>query len=67
MSHLDRRRDTLITQQHETNQRELSVQERQTTKRPFFEPEISSPVDVLEATAFFQVIVGDSNPTPDLS
>jgi hypothetical protein len=31
------------------------------TKRPFVEPEISQPVDVLEATTFFQAI--DSGPT----
>jgi hypothetical protein len=31
------------------------------TKRPFVEPEISDPVDVLEATTFFQAI--DSGPT----
>jgi len=40
---------------------------QETTKRPFIEPEISSPVDVLEATAFFQVIVGNSDVTPDIS
>jgi hypothetical protein len=39
----------------------------QTTKRPFVEPEISSPVDVLEATAFFQVIVGGTDVGPDIS
>ena len=55
----------MTTQQTEINSRDLSVQE--TTKRPFIEPEISSPVDVLEATAFFQVIVGNSDVTPDIS
>jgi hypothetical protein len=25
-------------------------------KKPFVEPEVSSPVDVLEATTFFQVV-----------
>lgn len=32
-----------------------------TVKRKFVEPEISQPVDVLEATTFFQAI--DSGPT----
>ena len=31
-------------------------------KKPFVEPEVSSPVDVLEATTFFQV--ADSGATP---
>ena len=51
----------MIKQQNETTKRELSVQEGQTTKRPFVEPEISSPVDVLEATAFFQGVVGGTD------
>jgi hypothetical protein len=67
MSHLDGRKSTLIKQQTEITKRELSVQEQQTTKRPFVEPEISSPVDVLEATAFFQGIVGGTDVTGDLS
>ena len=57
----------MIKQQTEITKRELSVQERQTTKRPFVEPEISSPVDVLEATAFFQGVVGGTDVTGDLS
>jgi hypothetical protein len=32
-----------------------------TSKRKFVEPEISQPVDVLEATTFFQAV--DSGPT----
>jgi hypothetical protein len=32
-----------------------------TSKRKFCEPEISQPVDVLEATTFFQAV--DSGPT----
>ena len=32
-----------------------------TVKRKFLEPEISQPVDVLEATTFFQAV--DSGPT----
>ena len=57
----------MITQQTETNTREVSVQERDTAKRAFVEPEISRPVDVLEATAFFQVIVGGTDPGSDLT
>jgi hypothetical protein len=56
----------LTTQQTETTKRDLSVQERQTVKRPFVEPEISSPVDVLEATAFFQLTVGGTDADPNL-
>lgn len=55
----------MTTQQTETNNRELGVQEP--TKRPFIEPEISSPVDVLETTAFFQITTGNSDVTPDIS
>ncbi len=51
----------MIKQQTEITKRELSVQEEQTTKRLFVEPEISSPVDVLEATAFFQGVVGGTD------
>jgi hypothetical protein len=65
MSHLDRRISTLTTQQTEINNRELSVQE--TTKRPFIEPEISSPVDILETTAFFQVTTGGTDAGSDLT
>ena len=53
----------MTTQQTETTGRELSVQE---TKKTFVEPKMSSPVDVLEATAFFQVIVGGTDAAPDL-
>ncbi len=38
----------------------------ETAKKLFVEPEISGPVDVLEATAFFQVIVGGTDVTPDV-
>jgi hypothetical protein len=31
------------------------VDQKLTGKRPFIEPEVSVPVDVLEATTFFQV------------
>ena len=37
-----------------------------TTKRPFVEPEISDPVEVLEATAFFQGISGGTDTTGDI-
>lgn len=57
----------MIKQQTEITKRELSVQEQQTTKRPFVEPEISSPVDVLEATAFFQGVVGQTDVTGDFT
>ena len=33
-----------------------------TAKKQFVEPEVSGPVDVLEATNFFQAVVGDTNP-----
>ena len=56
----------MIKQQTEMTKRELSVQEQETTKRPFVEPEISSPVDVLEATAFFQGVIGGTDVTGDL-
>jgi hypothetical protein len=39
----------------------------QETKKAFVEPEISSPVDVLEATAFFQVIVGGTDVGVDVT
>jgi hypothetical protein len=67
MSHLDGMKSTLITQQSEITKRELSVQERQPTKRAFVEPEISGPVDVLESTAFFQVVTGDTDVGPDVT
>lgn len=57
----------MITQQSEITKRELSVQERQPTKRAFVEPEISGPVDVLEATAFFQVVVGGTDVGADVT
>lgn len=57
----------MTTQQTEITTRELSVQERQSTKRSFIEPEISSPIDVLETTAFFQVTTGNSDAGPDFT
>lgn len=39
----------------------------ETAKRSFVEPEISGPVDVLEATAFFQGITGGTDVGPDIT
>jgi len=53
----------LITQQTETTRRELTAPEVQATARKLFvEPEISGPVNVLEATAFFQTFSGTTDP-----
>ncbi|MGI9067108.1 MAG: hypothetical protein ACR2HX_11990 [Pyrinomonadaceae bacterium] len=57
----------MITQQSEITKRELSVKEPQPTKRAFVEPEISGPVDVLETTAFFQVVTGGTDLPPDVT
>lgn len=38
----------------EENKRNVPTGERDETKKPFVEPAISVPVDVLEATTFFQ-------------
>lgn len=44
----------------------ITAQESQgkelTTKKPFVEPEISGPVEVLEATNFFQAVTGTTDP-----
>jgi hypothetical protein len=42
-------------QQDETRQQQADALPA-ATKKPFVEPAISSPVDVLEATTFFQVV-----------
>ena len=39
-----------------------SIREAADDKKPFVEPEVSCPVDVLEATTFFQT--ADSGATP---
>ncbi|PYS35445.1 MAG: hypothetical protein DMF75_03610 [Acidobacteria bacterium] len=53
----------MITQQTETTRRELTAPEVQATARKLFvEPEISGPVNVLEATAFFQTFTGGTDP-----
>ena len=48
------------------NQAEATTQESQgkelTTKKPFVEPEMSDPVEVLEATNFFQAVTGTTDP-----
>ena len=56
-----------MTTQNTDQTRELRAGDGQTAKRPFIEPEISEPVGVLEATAFFQVIVGGTNVDPNLT
>ena len=45
----------------QTRQDRLNMEERQATKRPFVEPEVSGPIDVLEATAFFVVFTGGTD------
>lgn len=40
----------------------LTVEERSPARRPFVEPEIAAPVDVLEATTFFNT--STSGPPP---
>ncbi len=54
----------MTTQNTDQTIRTLSVDEP--TKKLFVEPEISGPVDVLEATAFFQAIVGGTDVAGDL-
>ena len=49
------------SQQGESQAKEISSETPLVSKKEFVEPEISQPVDVLEATAFFQAI--DSGPT----
>lgn len=63
---MKREEKKLNTQNRETK-RELSAVDRQAAKKAFIEPEISSPVDVLEATAFFQAIVGGTDVPPDIT
>ena len=59
MSHLDGRNRTLNTQLTETTTRDVTGQDG---RMLFVEPEVSGPVDVLEATAFFQVFTVGSDP-----
>jgi hypothetical protein len=44
-----------------TNETTENQTDAPASKRKFIEPEISQPVDVLEATTFFQAV--DSGPT----
>lgn len=43
------------------NSNALSAQARTGVKKKFVEPEVSAPVDVLEATTFFQSLVTGPN------
>jgi len=45
---------------HTQTDASVSADLTQTTKKQFVEPEISTPVDVLEATTFFQAISSGS-------
>jgi hypothetical protein len=48
---------TLLKPEEFQNQSHTEINEQQlTSKRPFVEPEITTPVDVLEATTFFQAV-----------
>lgn len=40
---------------------------REEQKKPFVEPEVSHSVDVLEATAFFQILTGGTDVTPNFT
>ena len=40
---------------------QIKREEKEVTRKLFVEPEVSCPVDVLEATAFFQTITGNSD------
>lgn len=52
---------------HNTDQTKPEVELNEMTKKLFVEPEISGPIDVLESTAFFQVITGGTDVPPDLT
>jgi len=45
----------------------IKREELEPTRKTFVEPEVSRPVDVLEATAFFQVITGGTDVTPNIT
>ena len=49
-------KENSFAQEHEltVTDASLSLEAVPTTKKKFIEPEISSPIDVLEATTFFQ-------------
>jgi len=42
---------------------QITREEKEATRKPFVEPEVSCPVDVLEATAFFQGTTGTTDVT----
>jgi hypothetical protein len=50
-----------------TTQKLDQVSTDESAKKAFVEPEISGPVDVLEATAFFQPITGGTDVNPDIT
>jgi hypothetical protein len=60
--HLDGRKRTFMQQ---TDQ--IKREEKEVTRKLFVEPEVSCPVDVLEATAFFQGITGGTDVTPNFT
>ena len=53
---------TLSKENHEVATAHESQASALTTKKPFVEPEVSGPVDVLEATNFFQAVTGTTDP-----
>ena len=57
-----------MTTQKTDETKQLIVDGRQATKKPFVEPEVSGPIDVLEATAFFVTVTttvdSDTGVTP---
>lgn len=48
----------ILSEQLEQTEQALSVEE---TRKPFIEPVVSVPVDVLEATTFFQIPTLDTS------
>jgi len=53
---------TLSKENHEVTTAHESQASALTAKKRFVEPEVSGPVDVLEATNFFQAVVGTTDP-----
>ena len=43
------------------------TREEEAIRKPFVEPEVSAGVDVLEATAFFQGIIGSTDVSPNFN
>ncbi len=52
----------MTKENHETATAHESQASALTAKKQFVEPEVSGPVDVLEATNFFQAVVGTTDP-----